>query len=146
MDNRFIIKIRGFQLAIAQPDTDEIEMATSGSYEYDEESNLYYIDYDETAAAEMDNTHTSIEIGEDYVSVQRTGDVVSDMLFLAGRKTYSLYTSQVGQLMIGLYTEKLDIMTENNRCSIKADYTIDINEQTVGKNKIEIDAWEAQTI
>ncbi len=141
-----MIKIRGFQHAIAEPDTDDIEMMTSGNYEFDEESSLYYIDYDETEATDMDNTHTNIEIGEDYVSVQRTGDVVSDMLFLAGRKTYSTYTTPMGQLLIGLYTEKLDIVTEDNRCSVKADYIIDINEHTVGKNKIEIDAWEAQTI
>ena len=146
MDDKFMIKIRGFQHAIVEPGTDDIEMLTSGNYEYDEESNLYYIDYDETKTTGMENTHTNIEIGEDYVSVQRTGDVVSDMLFLAGRKTYSMYTTPFGHLTISLYTEKLDIVTEDNRCSVKADYTIDINERTVEKNKIEIDAWEAQKI
>lgn len=146
MENKFLIKIRGFQHAIAEPNTDNIEMMTSGTYEFDNENRLYYIDYDETSATEMENTHTNIEIGEDYVSVQRTGDVVSDMLFLEGRKTFSMYTTPVGQLTIGLYTEKLEIITDDNCCSIRAEYTIDINEQPVGKNKIEIDAWEAPTI
>ena len=143
MNKNFLIKIKGLQIDSVSDEAENMELTTEGIYEYDKENMLYYIEYDESEATGMEGTQTSVEIGQDYISVQRSGSVNSDMLFIEGRKTHSVYTTPFGQLLMGIYTNKLEIDTTDNTCHIKADYIIDINDQLLGKNKLEIDVWEA---
>ncbi len=143
MNTNFLIKIKGLQIDSVNDEAENMELTTEGVYEYDKENMLYYIEYDESEATGMEGTHTSVEIGEDYISVQRSGSVNSDMLFVEGRKTHSMYTTPFGKLLMGIYTNRLEIDTTDSKCHIKADYIIDINDQLLGKNKLEIDVWEA---
>lgn len=143
MDNKYIINIMGYQQSFVDTDNDNIELTTLGDYEYEE--GLYYIDYDESEATGMEDTHTSIEIGADYVSLQRSGAMNSDMLFMEGRKTYSMYNTPFGDLLVGVYTHSLNIKAVDNACTLSIEYEIDINDKPSGKNTIEINVLEAKS-
>lgn len=142
MENRFLINISGYQQSFIETDSDNVELTTLGEYEY--EDGLYYIDYDETEATGMEGTHTNVEIGADYVSLQRTGTVTSDMLFMEGRKTHSMYNTPYGDLLVGIYTHKLEINAIDKSCSLSIDYEIEINDKPNGRNVIEINVLEAK--
>lgn len=142
MENRFLINISGYQQSFIETDSDNVELTTIGDYEF--EDGLYYIDYDETEATGMEGTHTSVEIGADYVSLQRTGNMTSDMLFMKDRKTHSLYNTPFGDLLVGIYTHKLEIKANDICCSISIDYEIEINDKPNGRNVIEINVMEAK--
>lgn len=143
MENNFIINISGFQHSFIEADSGgDVEMTTVGDYEY--EDGLYYIEYDETEMSGLDDTHTSIEIGADYVSLQRTGSMTSDMLFMEGRKTHSMYNTPYGELLVGIYTHSLDINACDIACTLTIDYEIELNDKPNGRNVIEISVLEVK--
>lgn len=141
-NNKHIIKISGYQQSFIESDADNVELTTVGNYEYDD--GLYYIDYDESEATGMEGTHTNIEIGADYVSLQRTGAMNSDMLFMEGRKTYSMYNTPFGDMLVGIYTIKLDIEAMDDCCMLNIEYEIELNDKPNGKNTIKINVLEAK--
>ena len=139
--NNYLITINGFQQTVGDTEGDNVELVTSGDFEY--EDSLYYIDYDESEATGLDGCHTSIEIGADYLSIQRTGAMTTDMLYIEGRKTYSLYNTPYGQMMVGIYTKKLDINIDETGGDISIDYSIDMNDKPCGNNNLKINVKEA---
>lgn len=143
MEKNFIINICGFQHSFIEADSGgDVEMTTVGEYEF--ENGLYYIEYDETEMSGLEDTHTSIEIGADYVSLQRTGTMTSDMLFMQGRKTHSMYNTPYGDLLVGIYTHSLDIKVTDKCCALSIDYEIELNDKPNGRNVIEINVMEAK--
>ncbi len=139
--NKYLITINGFQQTVGNTDGDNVELVTSGDFE--SENSLYYIEYDESEATGLEGCHTSIEIGTDYLSIQRTGAMTTDMLYIEGKKTYSLYNTPYGQMMVGIYTKKLDIDIDDTGGDISIQYTIDLNDKPCGDNNLKINVKEA---
>ena len=140
MDN-FLITINGFQQTVGDTENENIELTTAGEFEYENE--LYYIDYDESEATGLDGCHTNIEIGMDYVSLQRTGAITTDMLYIEGKKTYSMYNTPFGQMMVGIYTKKLNIDVDDKGGNISIEYSLDLNDKPCGNNNLKINIREA---
>ena len=140
MDN-FLITINGFQQTVGDTENENIELTTAGEFEYENE--LYYIDYDESEATGLDGCHTNIEIGMDYVSLQRTGAITTDMLYIEGKKTYSMYNTPFGQMMVGIYTKKLNIDVDDKGGNISIEYSLDLNDKPWGNNNLKINIREA---
>ena len=66
------------------------------------------------------------------------------MLFMQGRKTYSMYNTPFGNILVGIYTTKLEIEAYDNLCTIEIEYEIEINDKANGKNMIKINVLEAK--
>ena len=150
MNKKCIISIKGLQTYVSGEDDSDIELFTEG--EFYKADGVYFCEYKESEITGLSGTDTTIEIGENYVSLERSGAVNSQMLFMEGRKTSSLYNMQFGELLIDIYTEKLDVNISDSGGEIKVDYIIDINNATTGKNKFEItikednsDEWHYKT-
>lgn len=139
--DEFLITINGFQQTVGDTDSDNVELITTGEFEF--ENGLYYIDYEESEATGLDGCHTNIEIGMDYVSLQRTGAITTDMLYIEGKKTYSMYNTPFGQMMVGIYTKKLDIDMDEKGGNISIEYSLDLNDKPCGNNNLKINVREA---
>jgi len=139
--DEFLITINGFQQTVGDTDSDNVELITTGEFEF--ENGLYYIDYEESEATGLDGCHTNIEIGMDYVSLQRTGAITTDMLYIEGKKTYSMYNTPFGQMMVGIYTKKLDIHMDEKGGNISIEYSLDLNDKPCGNNNLKINVREA---
>lgn len=139
--SEFLITINGFQQTVGDTESENIELTTEGTFEF--ENGLYYIDYDESEATGLDGCHTNIEIGMDYVSLQRTGAITTDMLYIEGKKTYSMYNTPFGQMMVGIYTKKLNIDIDEKGGSINIAYSLDLNDKPCGNNNLKINIREA---
>ncbi len=136
MQKKFLITIKGLQSYYDDTESSDIELLTEGDFY--KEDGVYFCDYAESEITGLDGTDTSIEIGSNYVSLQRSGNVNSQMLFMAGRKTSSLYSLPYGELTVDIYTEKLKTNVDEHGGSISIDYIIDINNATTGRNNFEI--------
>ena len=79
--NKFIISIKGLQTYEddSSDDTD-ISLMTEADFEY--QNGAYFIDYEESELTGLEGTSTSIEIGDNYVSLQRSGTINTNMLFM----------------------------------------------------------------
>lgn len=140
MAKKYLISIKGLQSYYGDDDCTDIELMTEGDFY--KEDGVYFCDYAESELTGLKGTDTSIEIGKDYVSLVRSGAVNSQLLFMEGRKTSSLYTMPFGELMIDVYTQKLSVDIDDSGGNISVDYSIDINNSAAGKNNFEISIRE----
>ena len=150
MSKKCIISIKGLQTYVDNSDNTDIELLTEGVFY--KADGVYFCEYKESEITGLGGTDTTIEIGTNYVSLERSGAVNSQMLFMEGRKTSSVYNVQFGELLIDIYTEKLDININESGGTLIVDYILDINNATTGKNKFEItikednsDEWHHKT-
>lgn len=137
MDNKYIVSIKGLQEYDNEDENTDISLTTEAEFEL--QDGVYFIDYEESEITGLEGTKTSIEIGDNYVSLLRNGSVNTQMLFMKDRKTSSYYNTPYGDFMIGIFTDNLDIDITNNGGRVNVDYYLDINNSRTSKNNFEIE-------
>ena len=137
MDNKYIVSIKGLQEYDKEDENTDISLTTEAEFEL--QDGVYFIDYEESEITGLEGTKTSIEIGDNYVSLLRNGSVNTQMLFMKDRKTSSYYNTPYGDFMIGIFTDNLDIDITNNGGRVNVDYYLDINNSRTSKNNFEIE-------
>ena len=137
MENKYIVSIKGFQSYDDDDSNTDVQLTTEA--EFEKQDGAYFIDYEESEITGMGKTKTSIEIGSNYVSLQRNGAVNTQMLFMKDRKTSSYYSTPYGDMTIGIYTDKLNIDVTDDGGVVDVDYFLDINNSTKSKNNFEIE-------
>ena len=141
--NKFIISIKGLQTYEDDENNTDISLLTEADFEYN--NGAYFIDYEESELTGLEGTKTSIEIGDNYVSLQRSGTVNTNMLFMKDRKTSSYYSTPYGDMQIDIFTDYLNIDISQTGGKINVDYFIDINNLSTGKNNFEIEIKQADS-
>lgn len=136
MNDKFFVSIKGMQEYENADDNSDISLTTEA--EFQKQDGVYFIDYQESEITGLDGTNTSIEIGNNYVSLSRNGAVNSQMLFMKEKKTSSYYNTPYGNFMIGIYTDNLSIDIDDNGGKVCVDYYLDINNSKTSKNNFEI--------
>lgn len=137
MDEKYIISIKGMQEYNNEDENTDVSLTTEADFE--QQDGVYFIDYEESEITGLEGTKTSIEIGKNYVSLLRNGSVNTQMLFMKDRKTSSYYNTPYGDLMIGIYTDNLDINVNGSGGKVNVDYYLDINNSRTSKNNFEIE-------
>ncbi len=140
MSDKYTISIRGLQSYAGDAEDSDIELVSE--CDFYKEDGVYFCDYEESEITGLGGTKTSIEIGRDYVSLTRRGTVNSQMLFMEGKKTTSLYTMPFGELTIDIHTKSLCADVTENGGKLKVDYIIDINNQSGGHNTFDINIYK----
>ncbi len=136
MPKKFTISIKGLQSYAGDAEDSNIELVSECDFYFSD--GAYFCEYEESEITGLGGTSTSIEIGSDYVSLVRKGTVNSQMLFMEGRKTTSLYAMPFGELTIDIHTKSLDCRIDENGGRIMVDYIIDINNASGGRNTFDI--------
>ncbi|MBQ4527124.1 MAG: DUF1934 domain-containing protein [Clostridia bacterium] len=136
MDKKYLISIKGLQ-SYGDDDTTDVSLTTEADFEH--RDGVYFIDYEESELTGLEGTKTSIEIGSNYVSLTRNGSVNTQMLFMKDRKTNTYYNTPYGDLLIGIFTDKMNIDVDKTGGKINVDYYLDVNSQTSSKNNFEIE-------
>ncbi len=131
------IVINGFQ-EYFDDNGDNSKIELSSEAEFLEKENKFFIDYDEELITDCENSHTQIEIGDDYVAMHRSGAVKSEMLFIKDKRTASLYETPFGFLNINIYTTHLDKSITADGGHISIEYIIDADNKKLSKNSFDI--------
>ena len=137
MEDKYIVSIKGYQSYEEDNENTDVQLTTEAGFE--KQDGVYFIDYEESEITGLEGTKTSIEIGSNYVSLQRNGSVNTQMLFMKNRKTSSYYNTPYGNMMIGIFTDKLNIDVSDNGGKVNVDYYLDVNNSTRSKNNFEIE-------
>jgi uncharacterized beta-barrel protein YwiB (DUF1934 family) len=136
MEKSVIISIHGTQ---TDPDgvNEEIELVTRGSLSGTQEQG-YHLTYQESELTGLEGTTTTFCIGEDQITMLRTGSLNSEMVFREGQRHVSLYETGYGGLMIGVNTQKAwaDIGQDGGNMELR--YVVEIENTVVGKNTFRI--------
>ena len=137
-----IINISGEQGIDSEFDT--IELTTVGRF--GEKNGSYYLTYDETEMLSVGGAvKTGIYIKPDKsVILQRTGSVESRLIVEEGKRSVCCYNTSAGELLIGIFGErvKTDLTPKGGEISMK--YTIDSNLRLVSRNSVKISVREVK--
>ena len=136
MPENFTVSIKGLQTYAGDVDDTDIELVSE--CDFYKADGVYFCDYAESEITGLSGTNTSIEIGDNYVSLNRTGTVNSQMLFMEGRKTTSLYSMPFGELVIDIHTKSLKKNIDEKGGTLKIDYIIGITNSSSGHNVFDI--------
>ena len=125
-------------------DSDTIELTTVGRF--GEKNGSYYLTYDETEMLGMGGAvKTGIYIKPDKsVVLQRTGAVESRLVVEQGKRSICCYYTSAGELLIGIFGErvKTDLTPKGGEISMK--YTIDSDLRLISRNSVKISVREVK--
>ncbi len=140
MTDKFTVSIKGLQSYAGGGEDTDIELVSE--CDFYKADGVYFCDYEESEITGLGGTKTSVEIGKDYVSLVRRGTVNSQMLFMEGKKTTSLYSMPFGELTIDIHTKSLCANVDDNGGKLTVDYIIDINNASSGRNTFDINIYK----
>lgn len=136
MDNNVIISIKGMQSYIGM-DADQIELVTEGRLDQDGTDN-YTLSYQESELTGLGVTLTTFQIEPERVTLLRTGEVNSQMVFQEGRQHLSLYDTPYGALSVAVRTKKMHARLDPTGGLIEVNYAIEIDHTAAGENLFHI--------
>lgn len=141
MRKNVIISIRGRQSLPDFNDIGELELVTAGHLVYD--NNNYMITYPESALTGLEGSMTTLLIGAGQVTMMRTGEVRTHMVFEQGHKHLSLYNTEEGSFTVGVSAHKVRTNIGEHGGELEMEYALEIDHSAAGENRIQIQIRES---
>ena len=135
-----IISITGIQQRESEED-EAIELITDG--EYGMENDNISFSYWGSELTGLAGTRTLFEVSPLSVTMQREGELCSQVVFEPGRKHYFLYETPYGAATMGVNTQRVKSSLGAHGGEIEIDYIIDFDHNVVGRNKFKISVRES---
>ncbi|MDO5518946.1 MAG: DUF1934 domain-containing protein [bacterium] len=139
MTKEVLISISGLQLEIDEQEA--VEVISVGDYYKKNEK--HYLRYEDLAMDCEDlginnvNKNT-IKISDTQVDIMKKGASNTHMIFEKNKKNVTYYSTPFGELLIGIYTTKLDITETEEELLVKLKYALDVNASHVSDCDITI--------
>ncbi|MCK9477890.1 MAG: DUF1934 domain-containing protein [Firmicutes bacterium] len=134
MKKDIIISLKGSQND--GEDKDEIELVTEGLYY--SEGTSHFVTYNETEVTGMEGTTTTVKIENNKVTMLRSGQNNSQLVFEKGQRHICSYETPFGAFAIGITSNILDIDLTESGGVISAEYQVEINNNTSGINSFHL--------
>lgn len=141
MQENYLISIKGSQNVDGE--VGNVELTTLGSYV--KRGTSRYIVYKEYASDEVPFDRTSIlKIdGSKSLTLMRRGKDSTRLILENGKRHLCQYDTGYGNLMIGVFTSRLDSDLNDAGGNLKVSYTLDINSALSSTNELSITVKEA---
>ncbi|MEE0265589.1 MAG: DUF1934 domain-containing protein [Acutalibacteraceae bacterium] len=135
--NEYLIEILGTQ-EIEGEDSDKVDVTTVGQYTVAPTGNKFirYAEYDSENLSVVQNT--TIKIADNIITITRDGNYGSQLMLEIGKRHQCHYSTPMGELMIGVYTHKMDIALDENGGEMSVAYTLDFDTAVVSENTFKI--------
>ena len=132
-----LITIKSEQLVEEMPDN--IEMMVGGRFEVTPSG--YLINYDEVDPEDGTKTATEVTVDESNhtVTVKRTGEISTHMVFEQGGRHLVYYDTVYGSLLVGISTHNLSVKLGERGGQIVVEYAVEIDSAVANEIKLEID-------
>ncbi|MBQ6335727.1 MAG: DUF1934 domain-containing protein [Ruminococcus sp.] len=139
MNERYKITVIGKQTVDGEQD--KIEVFTSGDMEItDGKTVITYPEYAENNPNSHTDTTVTLEGG--VLSIDRKGEMSSHLLLEKGKRHECLYSTPMGQMFIGIFTDSLSSELDKHGGEIRASYQLDFNRSVVSYNEFYISIKE----
>lgn len=124
----------------AEPE--HISMVCAGTLYF--RKGVYYISYEESELTGLENTRTMIKIEPEQVTMTRTGDYPSQMLFIENQRHVGLYQTGYGALELAIHTAKIENQMDKNGGFLSLEYTVELDHHVAGYNRFSIEIREKE--
>ena len=102
----------------------------------------YTVTYEESEITGLDGTTTTLRVNKDSVTLIRQGNVDAIMLFEAGKTHLTDYSTDNGNITLGITTRNIDISLGDTGGNIKVDYILEYDRAYGGRNRLNINVSE----
>ena len=135
MTKDVLITISGVQ--ILDEEDEDVEMVTRGDY-YNK-NGKHYITYDEVMEGFSEPVKNIIKISQGSVDIIKRGIASAHMQFEKDKKNLCCYTTPMGDLVIGIQTNKIRIDEREDSLKVNVEYSLYINYQHASDCSIMVD-------
>lgn len=134
MKKEVLISISGLQYEI---DKDEaVEVISVGDYYY--RNDKHYIVYDEIIEDVEGTASCTMKLNKHQVDIIKRGSSNVHMVFEEGIKNATFYQTPFGELQVGILTNKINLIEEEDKIIAEINYALDINYAHVSDCEIKI--------
>ena len=139
MKKEVLLNITGVQSVDGSKDT--VEFSTVGTMESDLTGVHFH--YDESQILKAGNIKTALNILNDgSVILERSGDLNTKLILEESKRNSCHYNTPFGEMLIGIYCNRLEVDLKENTGRVFMDYTIDSNFREISKNQVTISIKE----
>ncbi len=139
MSERYLITVVGTQTVDGEKD--KIEVITAGDLQIQDGKILItYPEYAEGQSAAKTDTTVTLENG--VLLIDRRGEMSSHLILEQGVRHECLYDTPMGQMFIGIFTDKIAAELDEHGGTIRAAYQLDFNLSVVSYNEFYISIEE----
>lgn len=112
------------------PDGEEpIEVITPATYYM--KNGKHYVVYDEIVEGMPGTIKNMIRISDGHLEISKSGLANTRMVFEKDRINMTPYETPYGELMVGVYTTKMQVDVADADIDVKVSYALDINSEKV---------------
>ena len=119
--------------------TENTEVKTVG--EYYRKNDRHFVLFEELSEDRKVSKNT-IKITDHDISLIRSGEQSTRLVFEKGRKNLSYYTTPFGELMLGVDTEEIEVEESDSRIKARIVYGLEMNGALATTNTIQIEVRE----
>ncbi len=143
MEKPVILYIYGKQ---TDPDghEDKIELVTHGTLKSNDDG-VFHISYEESKVTGLEGTMTTFLIEGKQITMTRSGNLKSKMVFNEGEQHISLYETEAGTLTVGVDTHVADANMSLDGGTINLLYGVQIDDHSIGMNSLFIEIKLAES-
>lgn len=135
MTKDVLIAIRGMQFEGAE-DPEAIEVIQKGQYY--QRNGSHYLLYEEPVEGTGEVIQNRIKFRQDEVQVTKKGAVNTMLTFKENEKNMTNYATPYGNLIMGIDTQKIDLLMNESKMEIHVDYALDVNYEFVADCQITV--------
>ncbi|MGN0157958.1 MAG: DUF1934 domain-containing protein [Brotaphodocola sp.] len=135
MTKDVLVKISG--LHAMDTDNDELEIITAGDYFL--KNGKHYVIYEEALDGFDGNVRNTVKISENMMEIRKQGMAMAHMVFEKDKKSITRYATPMGEMIIEVTTNEIEMKEEADRLKVCVDYALDINYEHVSDCKIIMD-------
>lgn len=137
MTKDVLISIKGLQFESGNDEA--VEMIAPGEYYL--RNGKHYVLYEEImegAEGDHDISKNTVKIANNQVEILKKGGSNVHMVFVESQKNMTYYTTPFGQLLIGIFTNYVEVKEKEEVIEVKLKYELEINQTFVSDCEITI--------
>ncbi|SFR62224.1 DUF1934 domain-containing protein [Anaeromicropila populeti] len=137
MTRDVIISIKGLQFEAGEDES--VELIATGQYFY--KNQKHYVLYEEVIGDEDQQggiSKNTIKISNQQVDIIKDGCASVHMIFEVDKKNMTYYNMPFGNILIGIYTNKIAVKEEDNQIEVQLEYDLEVNYTHVSECTISI--------
>ncbi len=127
MTKDVLVKISGLQTM--DDDSDQIEIITAGDYFL--KNGKHYVIYEETLDGFDGTVRNTVKISENMIEIRKQGIAMAHMIFEKNKKNLTRYATPMGEMIIEVTTNEIQMQQDEDRLDVQVKYALDINYEHV---------------
>lgn len=143
MDKDVWVNVSGMQFGNT-PGGEKIEIMTPGSYY--RKKDHHYLTYDEVVEGTDEVTRNIVKFDGDVFSISKSGFTNVEMIFEKNKRNMTNYVTPYGTLLVGIDTDRIDIVENDDSINIDIDYALDVNYEHLANCKIRMEITNSVSI